>query len=170
MAKARRKRRGVTWCSAAGLCLTLIAAGCSEFAALSWLEEQGGVPNRFLLFRSGVTVIYRFGNEPKIDWLGRELFQPGWSVERSSRVSEVPRRWLPQVSRSTGTGFERWYAVLPLWIPAVLFGAGTWWGLRGRWTGVGVCAQCGYDLKGLSDGESGTGVCPECGRATASVA
>jgi hypothetical protein len=160
--KARRKRRWLMWCSAAGLCLTLAAAAFSEFAALSWREETGsGPPNRVLLYRSSVLVVCRVGKDEKLDWLGRELFKPGWSIERSLPANAFRRQWTPEASRSSAMSAERWFVVVPLWTPAVILGAGMWWGLRGRWSGAGVCRHCGYDVSGLANG-----VCPECGGAT----
>lgn len=52
-----------------------------------------------------------------------------------------------------------WYVRLPLWIPAVLFLGGAYWGWR-RWREYvpGLCPRCGYDLRGSPHSR-----CPECG-------
>jgi hypothetical protein len=163
MAEAKRKRRWLLWCSAVALGLTLAAAGFSEVAGLSWRESAGdGAPNRFVLYKSTVTVVWRFGDPEKVTWLGHELFDPGWSVVRSIPTSVFGRRWKPEASRSVVLSTTRWHMVVPLWIPAVVFGAGIWWSVRGGWTGPGTCKRCGYDVRGVPGN-----VCPECGRPTA---
>jgi hypothetical protein len=63
-------------------------------------------------------------------------------------------------------GGWQWFAAAPLWVGAAgLVGGGAglvWWGRRARGV-AGLCAGCGYDLKGLASGVK----CPECGKAEA---
>lgn len=73
--------------------------------------------------------------------------------------------WTPRVLLWFDLGIDpAWWKVgVPLWVPAVLLGAGAvvW---RPRRKRIGHC-RCGYDLKGLD-----RGVCPECGRAISETA
>ncbi|MFT3686717.1 MAG: hypothetical protein QM783_17655 [Phycisphaerales bacterium] len=157
MGKARRKRRLLMWASLAGLLVTLAAAAFSEFRAVSYREHTGSAPSRFVLHHSGVTVVYRVGGDD-LDWMGRDVFVPGWSVVPLPEPRVWGRFWVPSCTRSVGS-MTMWHAQLPLWIPAVLFGIGAWWGKRGGWAGKDICAACGYDVAGLQGG-----ACPECGR------
>ncbi len=54
-----------------------------------------------------------------------------------------------------------WGILVPLWIPAVLFAAMFWWlgprYRRRKRKKLGLCVNCGYDLRGSKDR------CPECG-------
>jgi hypothetical protein len=65
---------------------------------------------------------------------------------------DAPKGWSPPRLQCGG----------PLWPAVVVLGAGgvglVWWGRRVR-LGEGVCARCGYEVRGLS-------VCPECGART----
>lgn len=162
MKKPKRTYRWLMWCSAAGLAFTLAAAVYSEFRALSWRENTHGVANRFLLYRSSVSVTYRPGPD-KVMLTGIEFFQPGWSIARFvPRDSYWGQRWTPLYRHENGSIGEYWFVVLPLWIPAVLLGAGVWWGRKlGGWRGEGFCRACGYDVRGVVGG-----VCPECGKPT----
>jgi hypothetical protein len=70
----------------------------------------------------------------------------------------VPREVLPQWV-SDGQSFR---LEIPYWIPVAVFGAfpaGRWSMRRRRWhrARVGLCPQCGYDLRASPDR------CPECG-------
>jgi hypothetical protein len=156
--KAKRKRRWLTWGSAVGLAVTLAAGAFSEFKAVSWRESAGGPPSRVVLWKSGLTVVVSVRRDD-IDWLGRELFAPGWSIADSVPARAFECRWLPSYSHNTGAVGSFWHAELPLWMPAAVFAAGVWWGRRGGWKGEGVCRGCGYDVSGLA-----ASVCPECGR------
>ncbi len=66
--------------------------------------------------------------------------------------------WRPSYSRQSQL------LRIPLWIPTVLFTTVFWWSFlpihrRRKWRKLGLCLQCGYDLRG--SGER----CPECGTA-----
>lgn len=63
--------------------------------------------------------------------------------------------WLPRwVGVPPGTCW------VPIWILLAIAGALTAWAWRLDRPRSGRCAQCGYDLRGLSDAAA----CPECGR------
>ena len=90
---------------------------------------------------------------------GIDLFSPatepfGFSV---TRVPIVPPAIVPRWGMLRGGPF----VVLPLWMPATLFGVLGCRELR-RLDRVppGCCATCRYDLRGNESGR-----CPECGRA-----
>jgi len=160
---ARRRYRWLMWCSAAGLAVTLAASIYSEFCAVSYRENTFGVPNRFLLYQSNVHVVYRKG-EDKVMLTGLELFDAGWSIGRVVPRGVYARTWLPSYSYANGSIGTFWIVSLPLWVPALVFGAGVWFGRRmGGWRGQEICQGCGYDLRGLAGS-----VCPECGRTTQS--
>jgi len=67
-----------------------------------------------------------------------------------------PPRWiaaaLPQ--------FDQGGFIFPLWIPIVMIGLPTWglFVIDKRRDRHGLCAKCGYDLRGNTKGR-----CPECG-------
>ena len=164
MAKTKRKRRWVKWLSIIALSLTIALAAYSEFRAVSYRENTYGMANRFLLYRSSVTLVYRPGPDNVI-LTGLEVFSPGWSIAKFLPRDAYLRRWLPLFRHENGSIGEYWTVILPLWIPALLFGAGVWWGRRGEWTGKGVCRGCGYDVRGVVGGK-----CPECGVAVVSEA
>lgn len=163
MASARRKRAWLLWSSVAGLVLTLALAAYSELNAVSYRENTYGVPNRFLLYRSSVTVVYRPGPD-NVLLTGFEVFQPGWSIARFVPRDAYLRTWIPRLTHENAGSVECWLMILPLWIPAAVFAAGIWYGRRGGWVGDRVCVGCGYDLSGLAGA-----VCPECGKADAAA-
>ncbi len=68
--------------------------------------------------------------------------------------------WKPHVS----TAKDYLVLIVPLWMPTLLFAALTWFTLlpahrRRKRKKLGLCLQCGYDLRASKDR------CPECGEA-----
>jgi len=59
------------------------------------------------------------------------------------------------------TGWDDWFVVFPLLIPAMLLGAATWtmWKWDARDRVKRGCVNCRYDLAGIAKGAK----CPECG-------
>lgn len=89
----------------------------------------------------------------------------------TTRIASAQWRWwgltpeLVAVEGLHGAGTVR--RVVPLWLAAgALLGASgacAWQARRARLRGVGRCAACGYDLRGLAPAAA----CPECGGGTA---
>jgi len=80
----------------------------------------------------------------------------GLSVRSTSSTSTGPQglHWLPYYSG----GWRQLF--IPLWLPAVIFGAacvGLRQPSRRKRRKLGLCTNCGYDLRGSSE------KCPECG-------
>jgi hypothetical protein len=68
--------------------------------------------------------------------------------------------WFPQWYHTPASGSR--FVAIPLWIPALgaaAFAAALF--RLDRFSRVGLCRKCGYDLPGLSTGV----LCPECGAA-----
>lgn len=97
-----------------------------------------------------------------------------WDEARWQHALRVPLPWRPasDVLGSGRAAILPWY---PLWpgfaVNTLIYGFtcfGVWRGIglmRAWRRKVGVCAGCGYDLRGLAEGA----VCPECGKANAAV-
>lgn len=83
------------------------------------------------------------------------FYQPGHRVNGffSWRTDWMPR-WSHPMRGVT-------MLLVPLWIPSVLLAASTWYGFSRyrlcRKKRLGLCQNCGYDLRGSADR------CPECG-------
>ena len=83
------------------------------------------------------------------------MFDRGWFFY--SDGFNAPFRWLPEVA---GNRKGHWCLLIPLWMPTLGFAVGLL-ALsplrRRRRRKRGLCAKCGYDLRGSKDR------CPECG-------
>ena len=75
-------------------------------------------------------------------------------------VSPLKTLWYP---RSDSYGFQSWYLSVPFWIPTVVFSGllcslyGVGFLRRRKRKKLGLCIQCGYDLRASKER------CPECG-------
>jgi hypothetical protein len=99
----------------------------------------------------------------RLDWRTGELvdaFGPrGWSVAaHTPRVTVLPA----VVQIPIGSSMTIYNVIVPLWVPILLIGAPTaWLWRRDRPRPAYACRTCGYDLRGVENGDP----CPECGGA-----
>src|SRR5258706_6198807 len=126
-----------------------------------------------------VTIAYqrcvprRYGDKPMFVW-NSEPAESGWSGEfdfegRKTVLGfgalsfDIPRGGTQsgdeEQDQEWDVLFPFWFVTLLLGIPSALWLRGVWKRTRGvRRDRLGLCVQCGYDLR------ASTGCCPECGR------
>ncbi len=107
-----------------------------------------------------------FGYWPLSD--GR-MFQASLDAFGEQSLEAQPPRWISRGCTDFTTHWRLFYrsgrvVVIPLWIPTVLFGILPTAALvrvtrRRKRKKLGLCLECGYDLRGSKDR------CPECGEA-----
>lgn len=159
MARPGKTRRLLYRLSLVGLVLTALLAAYSEIWGVCYTENVYGPGNHLRVFRSGVTLVY-YPIKQQGMFTGIPLFDQGWQVPGGAIRAFVPRNWIPKFRCKIGSGDAFAMIDLPLWIPGLLFGFGTWWGWRRtRLLEPWQCRGCGYDVRGVVGGR-----CPECGR------
>lgn len=136
-------RKGVTAVVLAGLLISLGLWGVS-YTPVTWTN------GRTIISLSG-------GAIRRAEFSALDAGPAVWSW---SGFQGFETAFLPSGSR-TGGGLAGF--VMPLWMPAILFGIGFWMCIRPflrrrRMRILGRCLNCGYDLTALK-----SGICPECG-------
>lgn len=125
-----------------------------------WWERQGQWPH-FSLFGHKGAISGAVGNEQFFPNLVPGSFNEfRWAVA-DPLATDLAWAWKP---RWHSEGNHRFYVVIPLWLPALVFAVPAAWMWRvdvkrRRAARVGCCATCGYSLLGLGEGAA----CPECG-------
>lgn len=118
-------------------------------------------PNSLFGFQTG-TVQVQFKSTPwkqrPSPWPDSVAYRLGWHY---MGYRGLATRWWPAGTRRANF----WAVHIPLWMPAVLFGASFRYVYPPyrrykRRKRLGLCLTCGYDLTGNESGK-----CPECGTA-----
>jgi hypothetical protein len=151
-----------------GAALAILAYACIRYrpaaapARRHWYKWAGLAASAFctVLWLGSLIYVLRI---PGCGWTARLCYgafdfftpatqPPAWSL---NRFNAMPPRLLPSFGSLRGG----WFAVVPLWIPQVVFAGLTAYLFWREWrTRPGRCPSCGYDLTG-----NVSGVCPECG-------
>ncbi|MCH8052571.1 MAG: hypothetical protein IH895_00775 [Planctomycetes bacterium] len=89
---------------------------------------------------------------------------PSWIGLHSSGFTGFHTSWTPSYSYNKNSRFGYWRVAIPFWIPTSLFSIILLPPLvqsyrRRERKKLGLCVNCGYDLRGSKDR------CPECGSA-----
>jgi hypothetical protein len=147
-------RRAGIIVTSVGLAVCVLAWGTS-IAMVTWYNPRAAQLRVFALWR-GVLYVNNGGTYTR----------PGWDIGPTAhRVEWWPYdgkfwEYYPGTAQWPGAN---WGLKLPLWMPGAAFALGltaVWrpWDLRARRRRLGLCARCGYDVRGLAE-------CPECGPA-----
>ena len=172
-------RKILTILSLIGLLLSVGLWGVSYFNFVCWTSDDLGsfvelssgsvgcglqsfsaAPIPFALMRTLDTV-----KREKIEQLKEAYSRHPWSWRIGDRTgffgyAGLDTLWLPRYSVQKGI----FHLMIPFWLPTLFFIAASWLLVvpstrRRRRKKLGLCVNCGYDLRGSKDR------CPECGEA-----
>jgi hypothetical protein len=139
-------RKTLTILSLIGLTISVLAWGLSYFGPafrtrhLTIVLTGGGIDLDRYTYKGPIA--------PLSMWNGFRTFETGWQPRYAKPFQNV--------------GY--WRLFIPLWMPTVFFGLAAcgchppYFYARSRRKKLGLCLQCGYDLRGSETR------CPECGR------
>ena len=130
-----------------GLLLSVVAWGASYYRVKYWSSTYD------ITFSMGCCEYLDKPTPMEPNWLGwRRLDFTGFGTIW----------WPPDLHR--GQAYPQgWYMIMPLWIPVLCFGVPSWFLFfrpirrRRKRKKLGLCLECGYNLRGLTELR-----CPEC--------
>lgn len=151
MKRRGRVRRVAKW---TGLAACVLIAAAWGLSLKYWVGRTSVVPGkgvRWIVLTKGVVALVWDGDPGQF---GDPTGGTDWSWLDAG--PHPPVRWSPGTSFD-GVVTSSW---MPLWMPLVCMTIPTaWLWYRDRRVKPGRCANCGYDLAGLTPGAA----CPECG-------